>query len=152
MTFDFADWREKLLASEPRRTQEEADEFVRLVDEVKGHCTLEVVRALFSTYRDFDDGGTQEVVEGALSSAPDLERAQVLLDELPRLHAAAPAWTEVLIEQEIRFHPDSFCQAASRVTPETRALLEQILSDDEFEEYPDAKRRILEQSLNVRKR
>lgn len=143
MALDFADWREKLLASEPRRTQEEADRFVRLVDEVKGQCTREVVRVLFSTYRDFDDGGTQEVVESMLSSVPDLERAQVLLDELPRLRAVAPEWTEILIEQEIRFHLDSFCQAAREIPLETRALLNQILSDEEFDEYPGAKRRIL---------
>lgn len=143
MDFDFAGWREKLHASELRRNQEETDQFVGLVEEVKGKCTRDVIRVLFSTFRDFDDGGTQEVVESILSSVPDLERAQVLLDELPRLHAVAPGWTEVLIEQEVRFHLESFCQAASKIAPETRVLLGQILSDEEFDEYPAAKRRIL---------
>lgn len=136
-----ANWTDKLLKASRRSGEGEEKEFLRLVDQAFGVCSLEIARVLMKTFSEKPDYGTQERVISALASAEAEDVAQAMLEELPRLVEEAPRWVESLIGLEVEKRPALLQKVALRMPQETKKVLRKLLSDKAFQNfYPEAKK------------
>lgn len=95
------EWEKNLLEASKRTNEDEEKEFLRLVDQAEGNCSIETVRILMKTFSAKPDYGTQERVESVLATAEAEDVTKGILEELPRLIAEAPEWAESLIGLEV---------------------------------------------------
>jgi len=124
-------WIKKVLKASERLTPEQEQEFVNLVSEVSGKCSLEVARALMKTFSDKPDYGTQERVNSVLATADRSIVIQALLEELPRLIKEAPEWANSLVAQEVNFRIKSVEDVALKMPKNVQNILKEILRNDE---------------------
>ena len=134
------DWKQRLLATAKRRDEGQEDEFIQLVDQAKGQCTLEVARTLMKTFSDSPDYGTQERVVSVLASANERDVTTAILEELPRLLKEAPEWAENLVGPEVDNRPALLQSVVEEVSDDIRQSLRVLLSKEDFIDfYPNAK-------------
>jgi hypothetical protein len=132
-------WVTGILKAAKRRDEDEQYEFLALVDEAFGNCTLDAIRVLMKTFTDDPDYGTQERVVSALATADDAVVTQAILEELPRLVKDAPEWAESLIGAEVDQRPRLLEKVASSMSPTILQSLRSILSREGFRKfYPGA--------------
>lgn len=134
-------WKAQFLDASLRGDVRQEQEFLSLVDQVDGHCSLEVARVLMKSFAASPDFGTQERVVSVLASADKSDAVTAILEELPRLVVEAPEWAEVLVGQEVDRRPELLSQLASRLSPEVQNALRKLLTDPDFRElYPAAEK------------
>jgi len=134
-----ADWAKKLLHASTRASEREQEEFLGLVDQACGVCTLETARLLMTTFSDKPDYGTQEKVVSTLATADDQIVTQAILEELPRLVKEAPEWAESLVGLEVDKRPELLQKVASQMPERVRKALRELLADKDFQDfYPGA--------------
>src|SRR5437660_9123245 len=134
-----ADWTKKLLHVSKRASEREQEEFLELVDQACGVCTLAVARVLMKTFSDTPDYGTQERVVSTLATADDQIVTQAILEELPRLIKEAPEWAESLVGLEVDKRPELLQRVASQMPESVRKALRELLADKDFQDfYPGA--------------
>lgn len=132
-------WEIRVLKASERSSEREESEFLELVDQANGKCTLEVARVLMKTFSDKPDYGTQERVNSVLGSGKREDAIVALLEELPRLVKEAPEWAFVLIGAETITGTHMLSSIASRMPAPTKKALRTVLDDPEFREfYPEA--------------
>lgn len=124
-------WIKKLLEASERLTPEQEQEFVNLVSEASGKCSLEVARVLMKTFCDKPDYGTQERVNSVLATADRSIVIQALLEELPRLIKEAPEWANCLVAQEVNFRIKLVENVALKMPKNVQNILKEILRNDE---------------------
>lgn len=135
-----SNWESKLLLVARRSNEEETKEFLRLVDQAFGLCTLDIARVLMKTFSDEPDYGTQERVVSVLATAENAIVTQAILEELPRLAEEAPEWTESLIGLEVDRRPELLQEIAAKMPDNVRSVLIKLLNSEEFQDfYPRAK-------------
>jgi hypothetical protein len=134
-----ADWAKKLLHTSQRASEKEQEEFLALVDQACGVCTLEIARMLMKTFSDTPDYGTQERVVRTLATADDQIVTQAILEELPRLVKEAPEWAEALVGLEVDRRPELLQRVASTMPESVRKALRELLADKDLQDfYPGA--------------
>lgn len=133
-------WKERFLTAMKRHDYQQEQEFLTLVDQAEGHCSLEIARVLMKSFTASPDFGTQERVVSVLASADKSDMVTAILDELPRLLVDAPDWAEILIGQEVDRRPEFLVRVAKQSRLEVRVALQQLLANQNFNEfYPNAK-------------
>jgi hypothetical protein len=114
-------------------------EFLFLLDQVEGRCSLEVARVLMKSFTSTPDFGTQERVVSVLASAVKSDAVTAMLEELPRMIVEAPEWAEVLIGQEVDRRPELLAKLARGSSADVQQSLQHLLADADFREfYPNA--------------
>lgn len=74
------------------------------VDSIENVYSVDIVRALISSYEDsFEDFGTQEAISAKISEADSKVFAVALEAEIHRLMLVAPVWLEDLLTQRALF-------------------------------------------------
>lgn len=133
-------WKDLFLQAMARGNPERDSEFLALVDQAEGQCSLDVARVLMKSFSSAPDFGTQERVVSVLASAEKSDAIKALLEELPRLLEDANEWAEVLIGQEVDRRPELLLAVARRSSPESKQALRLLLRSPGFDEiYPNAK-------------
>jgi len=64
-------WKKELLKASRRLDSDQVDEFLNLINQASGKCSLDVARVFMKTFSDQPDYGTQERVISVLSTADD---------------------------------------------------------------------------------
>lgn len=132
------EWKARILRLRYWEIEDEALEFVSLVDMAEDKCDLETCRILMKTFVTEEDYGVLESVNRVLSTAKPQDRQRALLEELPHLVVDTPEWAESLIESELRFDLDSFRETVRNVHPQLRETLNQVLVRESFrEQFPN---------------
>jgi len=136
-----SNWANEVLSASARRNEVEEKEFLALVDQASGRCSLEVARVLMKTFSDKPDFGTQERVCSVLASAPPEVAIRAKLEELPRLLAEAPEWAESLLGEEVEHQPVLLKSVAAHMPPTVKLSLRQLLGNKDFRDFhPNATR------------
>ena len=128
-------WTLRILKATLRENSDVEEEFLSLVDEVEGYCTLEVARVLMKTFSDRADFGTQESVVSVLASTVDKDVTQAILEELPRLVCEAPEWAETLIGAEVDQRPELLFSVAKSMPTDVKDSLRHLLESKSFRDY-----------------
>ncbi len=140
------EWKERILTTSKRETEEEELEFIRLVHTANGNCDLDTVRVLMKTFSEKDDFGTQECVRSALASASKQDYVLGVLEELPRLVRETPDWAMVCLWREVHDRHEMVLNIANTMPFEVVVSLRQLLLDPDFQEdNPDW--RVVEKGL-----
>lgn len=106
-------WKTRILKASERPSEREEREFLELVDQANGKCTLDVARVLMKTFSDKPDYGTQERVNSVLASGKREDAIVALLEELPRLVKDSPEWAITLVMTEATHAPELLAAVAS---------------------------------------
>ena len=98
----------------------------------------EACRHLMRTFVTDEDYEVQESVISVLSTAKPQDRQLALLEELPRIMVEAPDHADALVENEIRFHFDSFRETVRGIEPHLREAIDQVLKKESLTgQFPD---------------
>ena len=139
-----SEWKIELLAAAKRSSEEQEREFLKLVDQAYGNCSLDTARSLLKTYSAEPDYGTQERVEGVLATAQPEHVTRAILEELPRLMAEAPEWAESLVGVEVVHRLDLLAAVAAGMPEDIKECLRQLTEAEEFTEfYPEARKLVI---------
>ncbi len=131
-------WKNRVLELRYWQDEQEALEYVELVQMAKYQCDLDTCRSLMSTFVTDEDYEVQESVISVLSTARPQDRQLALLEGLPRILADAPGHAADLVENEIRFHLDSFRTTVRNLQPHLREALDQVLKRESFvQQFPN---------------
>lgn len=125
-------WKIRILKASERSSEREEGEFLRLVDQVNGKCTLDVARVLMKTFSDKPDYGTQERVNSVLASGKREDAIVALLEELPRLVKDSPEWAMTLVMTEVILGSKLLASVASGMPAPVKKDLRAILDDPKF--------------------
>lgn len=135
------EWEKKLLDAAKRSSEAEEKEFLRLVDMAEGNCSLDAVRSLMKTFSDEPDYGTQERVESVLATAKVEDVTRGIIEELPRLMAEAPKWTESLVGVEVDNRLELLASISAGMPDNIKDCLRQLTQSEAFIDlYPEAKK------------
>lgn len=129
------DWKKRILELRYWENEQEAVEYVELVDKAKYKCDLDTCRNLMKTFVTDEDHEVQESVISVLSTANSQDRQRALLEELPRILIEAPDHAADLVENEIRFYLDSLRPTVRGIEPHQREALNRIISGDTFRKH-----------------
>lgn len=136
-----ADWETKLLEASKRTNEDEEKEFLRLVDQVEGNCSLKIVRILMKTFSAKPDYGTQERVDSVLATAKAKDVTAGILEELPRLIAEAPEWAVSLVGMEVDNRLELLISVAKGMPDNVKDCLCQLIQSESFLDfYPNGKK------------
>lgn len=132
------DWKKRVLELRYWKDKQEALEYASAVDEATYRCDLDTCRTLMKTFVTDEDYEVQESVISVLSSAKPQDRQLALLEELPRIMVDTPDHADDLVENEIRFHFDSFKETVRSIEPHQREALDHVLRRDVFrQQFPN---------------
>ncbi|MBX3268370.1 MAG: hypothetical protein KF831_16855 [Acidobacteria bacterium] len=133
-----SDWKQRVLELRNWNDKQEALEYASVVEEAKYRCDLEACRHLMRTFVTDEDYEVQESVISVLSTAKPQDRQLALLEELPRIMVEAPDHADALVENEIRFHFDSFRETVRGIEPHLREAIDQVLKKESLTgQFPD---------------
>ena len=125
-------WKSRLLQLKYPHTEADAQVFVALVDQAKGHCTPDTVAVLMKTFSSEPDYGVQESVISTLSTADPEAYVRALLEELPRLILEAPDWADVLVSHEVELAPERLVSIAKTVDVQLQECLRAFVGTPTF--------------------
>jgi hypothetical protein len=134
-------WTKKFLSVMSRDNHGQEQEFLSLIDALKGECTLDTARVLMKSFNSKPDYGTQESVVSAIAASTKSDAITAVLEEMPRLLLEAPEWAHIMLGQEIDRRPDMVHSIAMALKDsEQRVAFNHLLNDVEFQNfYPNAK-------------
>ena len=89
-------------------------------------------RLLLKTYSEAPDYGSQEDVNGTLSTAKPEVRIIAILEELPRLLEEGWSWALDLVVHEARDNPEALREIARRQPKDVRRAYETVVKSEEF--------------------
>lgn len=133
----FENWRERFLKAASVSPSKRGAEFIELVDEVDGRCSLDVARVLMSSFGRAEDFGTQEAVVSVLASASKSDAIRAILEELPRLVMEAPEWADVLIGQEVERRPELLLSIVQTMSKDISEILSCVVNGKDFVDLYD---------------
>lgn len=134
------EWKRKLLQAAARSDETQEQEFLELVDQADGNCSLDVVRVLMKTFSSKPDYGTQERVESILATAKPEHVTRGILEELPRLVVEAPEWAETLVGMEVDNRLDLLISVAKTMPENVKDCLCKLVYSEPFLDfYPNGK-------------
>jgi hypothetical protein len=132
-----SDWKKRILELRYWDDEEEAREYLELVGRAKYRCDLDTCRSLMKTFVTDEDFEVQESVISVLSTAKPQDRQLALVEELPRIMVDAPDHAADLVENEIRFHFDTFKETVRDIQPTLKEALNQILKRESLiQQFP----------------
>ncbi len=132
------DWKKRVLELRYWKDKQEALEYASVVEDAKYRCDLEACRHLMRTFVTDEDYEVQESVISVLSTAKPQDRQRALLEELPRIMVETPDHAAALVENEIRFHFESFKETVRGIDPHQREALDHVLRRDVFrQQFPN---------------